>query len=46
MARAGGNVSEAARRAGIDRSNFRRLRKKVGAKDGGDAADEDEPAGA
>ena len=45
MAGAGGNVSEAARRAGIDRSNFRRLRKKVGAKGGGDgAADEDEPA--
>ena len=42
MDRAGGNVSEAARRAGIDRSNFRRLRKKVGAR-GSDVERADEP---
>jgi DNA-binding NtrC family response regulator len=37
MSRVGGNISEAARQAGIDRSNFRRLRKKVDAKEGGGA---------
>ncbi|HVY44938.1 MAG TPA: sigma 54-interacting transcriptional regulator, partial [Minicystis sp.] len=39
MKRASGNVSEAARQAQMDRSNFRRILKKVRAKDDGDDAD-------
>src|SRR5262249_2361147 len=40
MARTSGNVSEAARQAGMDRSNFRRLLKKV--RGGGKASPDDE----
>jgi len=42
LKRTGNNVSEAARQAGMDRSNFRRLMKKVrAAGDDGHAEDED-----
>lgn len=33
LARTGGNISEAARQSGLDRSNFKRLMKKVGEED-------------
>jgi DNA-binding NtrC family response regulator len=35
LARAGGNVSQAAREAGLDRSNFRRAAKRAGVRGGG-----------
>jgi two-component system response regulator HydG len=38
LERTGGNVSEAARQSGVDRSNFRRVIKKGGSGSGGDAA--------
>ena len=45
MARTGNNISEAARQAGMDRSNFRRLLKRVrGVVKGADGADVDDAA--
>ncbi len=45
MARTGNNISEAARQAGMDRSNFRRLLKRVrGGAKGADGSDADDAA--